>query len=289
MRWLKLAVVALIVPCAVNAYEWTACIDPGHGQGTGTSCEDESFYEDDLSLEIGLRLYDLLTEEFGEGNVSITRISPDEKPGLSVRAQIGQGLQPDAYGNWVRGDTTKGTSHVDEFLSIHFDTWDSQLNGTQVYVYASGGYGRDNPKLDPAIDSSYAMSRDIVNCFVLVTGSRFRGDMCAWDRASARENGQEWPLPPDGYEPPNDGIMGRSDIDVLKDSGWDGADEWKARCLLECEYMNSYFCNYLQVCKDWYTELAAEGIYHGLVLYRQKADPGGMRRVVHIAGGGEKR
>lgn len=260
-----------LMPASVSGYEWTVCVDPGHGLASGTQCADGSFLEDDLNWEVGINLYDALKKELGEGNVSITRLA-DTRPSSTDRTQIGQGTIADAFGNRVRGDST---DQMDVFVSIHLDTWNTSSNGTHIYVNGEGD--KDNPdNAPPTTDSSYAVSRDAINCMVVVTGQD-------WDRACAFEQGVGmFDLPSDGYAPPDDGIMGRGDLLVLNDPGWSGTRPWHGRCLVECEFMNAAFCEYLGESYGDYVDNVVDALLYAMKLYRQRADPGGTSRVVQI-------
>jgi len=270
-RGAPILVLLLLVPLAAGA--WTVCIDPGHGgSDCGTQCADGSIYERDMAWDVAEGLYSILGSEFGD-SVYITRQS-SQNPYPSERAEVGQGRRPDAFGRYVGGGSPIDLHCVDVFISIHLDTWNTEANGTHVFVNCPNGT-RDNPELAPTYDSSYAISRNIMNGVVVFTST-------AWPFAGAWEPGCFYELPENGYTPPSDGIMGRSDLGVLNDDGWEGLPDWHGRCLLECEFMNASFCEMLADSYYLYNVYAVGGLDWAMVSYQGNADPGGTDRAVRV-------
>eukprot|EP00004_Rigifila_ramosa_P002576 TRINITY_DN12693_c0_g1_i1.p1 TRINITY_DN12693_c0_g1~~TRINITY_DN12693_c0_g1_i1.p1 ORF type:complete len:218 (+),score=47.35 TRINITY_DN12693_c0_g1_i1:38-655(+) len=105
---------------AASAVSYRITIDPGHG-GSDPGAVGNGLRESDITLDIALRLRDLLVADSGRWQVQMTRTS-DSTVELSTRVNMANA--------WP----------ADRFVSIHVNSFsDPSANGTETYSYSSTG------------------------------------------------------------------------------------------------------------------------------------------------------
>jgi len=108
----------LLLATIASAYRIT--IDAGHG-GSDPGAIGFGYHEADITLDISLRLRDLLNADSGRWQVQMTR-STDSTVSLEARVNMAN--------NWP----------AERFVSIHCNSFsDPSANGTETYSYSSSG------------------------------------------------------------------------------------------------------------------------------------------------------
>lgn len=104
------------------------CIDPGHNaSGADTGAEGNGLREQDLTLDIALRLKALL--EFNGLSVVMTRTG-----------DFVNGPHGNLFESLASRVNIANAAGVDLFVSIHINSFtDHSANGSQVFIYGKGG------------------------------------------------------------------------------------------------------------------------------------------------------
>lgn len=126
-------------------------IDQGHNpRGFNTGAEGNGFFEQDITYEIGLRLYDYLAAN-PEFEPRLSRPEPDTVLGTNNSSSLTAR---------VREANSWG---ADVFVSLHTNaSTNPSANGSEVLVYRTSG-------------AAYELAEDILREMTAVTGLRSRG------------------------------------------------------------------------------------------------------------------
>jgi len=257
------------------------CLDPGHGGGDGGT-SNQGIREADVALDCLWALFQgICSTGYDPDSAYFTRV--DNSPvTIEKRYNIANGVEYDAYGRKVGHP-------VRYFLSLHLNSGGSTAHGSCILVKQLSGQTKcstggctpgDASCPYNAPDTSTAnvkLALDVINtigscscCSSWVFG--------AFEQCDGGFLGQAL----GGYSPPRDGILGRSDVGVLKYS------QVYAAVLVETEFLsNDQFA--LNVLKPayyytWCYEMGG-AIADGLECFADKDDPsgsgpGGKDRVV---------
>ena len=127
-------------------------IDQGHNpSGFNTGAEGNGFYEQDITYEIGRRLYNLLSQN-PEFELKLSR--PTEETILGTSNSSSLRVRVDEAERWG----------ADIFLSLHVNSAaNSNATGNEALVYS------------PASTVAVALGEDILEQLTLTTGLRNRG------------------------------------------------------------------------------------------------------------------
>ncbi len=126
-------------------------IDQGHNpEGFNAGAEGNGFLEQNITYDIGVRLYDYLAGN-PEFEARLSRETPDEILGTSNSSSLS---------TRVREANSWG---ADIFISLHTNASDNEnANGSEALVYRAGS-------------TAYALGEDILEEMTALTGLRNRG------------------------------------------------------------------------------------------------------------------
>ena len=127
-------------------------IDQGHNpRDFNTGAEGNGFYEQDITYDIGIRLFDLL-ESRPEFTPRLSRPTEDTVRGYSNASSLTERVRE--ANEWG----------ADVFLSLHTNaSLNENANGSETLVYSYSS------------DVAYGLAKDILEQMTLVTGLRSRG------------------------------------------------------------------------------------------------------------------
>jgi len=126
-------------------------VDQGHNpRGFNTGAEGNGFFEQDITYEVGLRLYDYLAGN-PEFEPRLSRPEPDTVLGTNNSSSlVARVREANSWG-------------ADVFVSLHTNAAENPAaNGSEVLVYRNGG-------------AAYRLAEDILREMTAVTGLRSRG------------------------------------------------------------------------------------------------------------------
>ncbi len=126
-------------------------IDQGHNpEGFNAGAEGNGFFEQDITYDIGVRLYDYLAGN-PEFEPRLSRETPEEIIGTSNSSSLTERVRE--ANQWG----------ADIFVSLHTNaSANPEANGSEVLVYREGG-------------RAYELAEDILEEMVSLTGLRSRG------------------------------------------------------------------------------------------------------------------